>query len=129
MTQTVADTLPDVTDLTGLSDGQLLDTWRGLETRRRQCDADEVLVIAQVQARRLAFTHGCTNDIDLARHLLRIPAGEAKARIAAAEAFGPRQSLTGQPLTPLYPVCAAAVADGAVLSRVRPAVPGAVRTP
>ncbi|BBZ36138.1 hypothetical protein MCNF_47430 [Mycolicibacterium confluentis] len=47
-------------------------------------------------------------------HRLRIPAEEARQRVADAEVLGPRRAMTGEALEPIMPNVAAQVAEGRV---------------
>ncbi|MBP1137431.1 hypothetical protein JOE31_003663 [Arthrobacter sp. PvP023] len=60
---------------------------------------------------------GCRNTTEFLRMRLRIGAGEARRRLALAEAVLPRAGITGHPQPPERPVLAAAVASGSVSSR------------
>ncbi|CAN7174514.1 DUF222 domain-containing protein [Arthrobacter sp. LjRoot14] len=60
---------------------------------------------------------GCRNTTEFLRMRLRIGAGEARRRLALAEAVLPRAGITGHPQPPERPVLAAAVASGTVASR------------
>jgi hypothetical protein len=99
------------------ADAEVVELWRDVERCRRRLDPVEHRVIGQVQTRSLAFAHGCKSTVDLARHLLNIGAGEARGRVAAADALGERRSLSGERLAPIYPTLAAAVGSGAVSQR------------
>src|SRR6476646_11129826 len=94
------------------ADAEIVELWRELERSRRRLDPVEQRVIGQVQVRSLAFVHGCKTTVDFARHLLTIGPGEARGRIAAADALGERRSLAGERLDPIYPTLAAALASG-----------------
>src|SRR6478735_2867211 len=99
-----------VVSLDDCADAEILQLWRELERSRRRLDPVEQRVIGQVQVRSLAFVHGCKTTVDFARHLLTIGPGEARGRIAAAEASGERRG-------PIYPTLAAALASGEVSLR------------
>ncbi|ABK04601.1 HNH endonuclease [Arthrobacter sp. FB24] len=60
---------------------------------------------------------GCRNTTGFLRMRLRIGAGEARRRLALAEAVLPRAGITGHPQEPERPELAAAVASGSVGSR------------
>ncbi|ABK02821.1 HNH endonuclease [Arthrobacter sp. FB24] len=60
---------------------------------------------------------GCRNTAEFLRMRLRIGAGEARRRLALAEAVLPRTGITGHPQEPERPELAAAVASGSVGSR------------
>ncbi len=109
----------DVAALSGLAldtctDDDVLALWSDLETIRRKLAAVDHKVISQVQSRNLATERGARSTTVLARELLRIGIGEARARVCAAEALGPRRSLTGEALEPIYPTVAAASANGEI---------------
>ncbi|MGH8861808.1 MAG: DUF222 domain-containing protein, partial [Jatrophihabitantaceae bacterium] len=57
------------------------------------------------------------NPVDFLRFLLNLSAADAAARVAASHALGPRRSLTGEPLGPIFPTVAVALAAGAICSR------------
>jgi hypothetical protein len=100
--------------LDSYTDSEILALWRELENRRRRLAPIDHQLIAQVQTRHVAHTLGERSTVTLGRRVLRVGAGEAKARISAAEALGPRCSLLGEPLEPIYPTLAAAQAAGDV---------------
>ncbi|WP_307864378.1 DUF222 domain-containing protein [Arthrobacter sp. PvP023] len=60
---------------------------------------------------------GCRNTTEFLQARLRIGTGEARRRLALAEAVLPRAGITGHPQPPERPVLAAAVASGSVSSR------------
>ncbi|WP_454697757.1 DUF222 domain-containing protein [Arthrobacter humicola] len=60
---------------------------------------------------------GCRNTTEFLRLRLRIGAGEARRRLALAEAVLPRTGITGHPQPPERPELAGAVAAGTVASR------------
>ena len=99
-------------DLSALSSDELLDLLTGLETQTRRLAAIDHAVLAEVESRGVAFEHGCRSTEVLLRQLLRVGAGEARARVAAARDLGPRRGLTGQVLPAIYPQVAAAQAAG-----------------
>jgi hypothetical protein len=101
-------------DLTSRTDGQILALWRELETCRRRFAVVDHALIGQVPQRHLDFVTGARTITVLARDVLRIFAGEASARVRAAEALGPGTSFTGERLDPIYPTVAAAQASGSV---------------
>jgi hypothetical protein len=100
--------------LDSYSDSEILALWRELEDRRRRLAPIDQRLIAQVRTRTIAHTVGERSTTTLARRVLRVGVGEAKARVSAAEALGPRSSLLGEPLEPIYPTLAAAQAAGRV---------------
>ena len=60
-----------------LTDDQVLQRWRQIETDRRRLEREEAALIGQVRIRGLAFSHGCKDEVDFARHLLTIGARDA----------------------------------------------------
>jgi hypothetical protein len=98
----------------GLSDEALLDAWRELEEERRRSYAREYVLIAEIQARGLAFSHGCTSVPEFARQLLRITPADAKARVRDAERLTTHTAVSGASAGPIYPAVAAAQAAGAL---------------
>jgi uncharacterized protein DUF222/HNH endonuclease len=100
--------------LDSYSDSQVLALWRELEDRRRRFAPVDHQLIAQLRTRHVAHTLGERSTTTLARTVLRVGIGEAKSRVVAAEALGPRCTLQGEPLEPVYPILAAAQAAGTV---------------
>jgi hypothetical protein len=113
-------------DLTGRNDGQLLALWRDLETRRNQFAVVDHALFQEVAARHLASTCGAKNITVLARDVLRIDAGEASARVKAAEALGRRRALTGELLAPIFGKVAAAQANGSVAEAAARVITGLI---
>jgi hypothetical protein len=101
-------------DLDRCADQEILAAWRAFETVRRRMEALDHRFVAQANQRSLAFANGCRSTAVLARQLLRIGPAEAAARVRAAGNLGPRVTLDGQPLEPIYPTVAAAQAEGAI---------------
>src|SRR5947209_3651283 len=104
-------------DLTSVSEEALLDYWRELERLRRRVPAVEHGLVIEAETRGLAYSCQARSTAALLRAMLRIDAGEAKARVRAAEAAGARRALTGQPLPPIYPAVATAQAAGQISDR------------
>jgi hypothetical protein len=104
-TETVALAGPDLT-------GLLVD----LEVVRRQLDAAEQLVVAEINRQGLFYEYGCTATPGLLTQLLNVSPHEAKARVARARDLGPRRGMTGEPLEPILPITAAAIREGAIHS-------------
>ena len=103
--------------LTGCTDDELVAAWRQIEMVRRRFEPIDHRLIAEMDQRGLDFRAGCKNMVGFARSVLRVSAGEAAARVRAAAALGPRRSLLGEVLEPIYPGVAAAQADGAISAR------------
>jgi hypothetical protein len=121
-------------DLTLDSDGELLGAYREVERLSRRLAAVEHAFIAQLDARSLPASTGAGSTAALLRGLLRLHPAEAKARVRAAEAAGPRRALTGEALEPVFAEVAAAQATGVisreharVIVRAVDALPGVVQ--
>ncbi len=108
---------PPIDSLEWLTDAQVLEEWRAIERAGRELEAREVLLIAQVDRRGLAFEAGCKNLVDFARALLRIGARDAAGRVRLAAAVGSRRTLTGDPVEAAHPLTAAALASGSLSAR------------
>lgn len=85
-----------------------------LENERRRLEAVDQRVLAEVSERGIAGDYARSSPADLLVTMLRVAPGEARARIARARDLGPRRSVVGQPLSPLLPAAAAAVAAGEI---------------
>jgi hypothetical protein len=101
-------------DLSRLSGDELLDVLGEVETQRRAAVAVDHALIAELDQRNVAAAKACRDTVTLVALLLRIDAGEAKARVEAARELGPRRGLTGEALGPIFEHAAAAVAQGAI---------------
>lgn len=101
-------------DLTALSRDDLLALTRELEAVRRRLDALDHLVIAELDGRGVAHELALRDTETLLGELLRLSPAESSARVAAARHLGPRRDLAGQLLAPLFPVAAAAQAEGSI---------------
>ncbi|HKC28786.1 MAG TPA: DUF222 domain-containing protein [Jatrophihabitans sp.] len=104
-------------DLTPLPQEELLSYWRGVERLRRRLPTLDHALIAEAKARSLPAAVGVRSLPQLLRALLRLDPGEAAARVRAAEAAGPRRTLTGETLPELFPQVAGAQAEGAIGER------------
>lgn len=91
---------------------ELLALTRGMEIQRRRLPAAEHRLIAQLDERGVAGELAARDTATLLAQLLRIDPAEARSRCAAASELGPRRTVTGEPLGPLFPVVAAAQAAG-----------------
>jgi hypothetical protein len=98
----------------GLSDDALLAALVEHEAEDRRRVHHRHALIAEAEARGVARERGMRSTAVLLSRMLRINPGEARARVAAAADLGPRRGLTGEPLEPIYPLVAAAQADGAI---------------
>ena len=106
--------LIDATDVVGLSDDALLAALTEHEVEDRRRVARRHALIAEVESRGLARERGMRSTAVLLSRLLRITPGDARARVQAAADLGPRRGLSGELLEPIYPVVAAAQAEGAI---------------
>ncbi len=71
----------------------------------------------RAQGRGLPETVQVRSVAQLLRGLLRLDPAEAAGRVRAAEAAGPRRTLTGEPLPAIFPAVAAAQAAGEISER------------
>jgi len=101
----------------GLADDELLDVLRLAERARRQLEALDHVLIAELEARNLPGRYVLRGSKQLLAGLLTLSPAESGARVRHAHALGPRTSLTGERLAPLLPVAAAARAEGAITGR------------
>ena len=104
-------------DLTGATDDDVLELLRELETQKRRLPTVEHTAIGEVETRQLAHERACRDTAALLRQLLRLEPTQARARVRAAAALGPRRSLTGQVLPAIHPQTAAACAAGTISQR------------
>jgi Domain of unknown function (DUF222) len=104
-------------DWTAGSDEELLDALRRFEALRRRMVAVDHQLILEAEARNLHGTLAYRNVAGLLRSVLRLDPREAAGRVRAAEAAGSRRALTGEALSPAYPLVADAQAAGAISSR------------
>ncbi|MDT5117254.1 MAG: hypothetical protein QOE30_2993, partial [Mycobacterium sp.] len=114
-------------DLTSWPDEAVLRFVCGVEVQKiRQASADHVF-LAEIEQRGLARVHGCASTAVLLQQMLHIVHEEAKARVKAAADLGPRRSLTGQVLEPVFAATAEHVAAGLVSPRHAAIITHAVR--
>ena len=92
-----------------MSGAELLDVLREQERVKHEAELVGLAVIAQLEARQVAFELGAKNTVDLLRHALTIGARDAAGRVKLAAAVCERRSLTGVPVEPAHPQTAAAV--------------------
>jgi len=115
-TAQLSDLLDDLQHLplTTLGDVELLDMLGDLETQHRRLATVDQGLIAEIDARGLAGPRACRSTAVLLGQLLRISGREARDRVRAAADTGPRRGLTGEVLAPIFPLVAAAQAEGAI---------------
>jgi hypothetical protein len=111
-----------ITELAGCSfssvaDDDLLEVLRLAERARRQLEALDHVLIAELEARNLPGRYVLRGSKQLLAGLLTLSPAESGARVRHARELGPRTSLTGERLAPLLPVAAAARAEGAITAR------------
>lgn len=99
-------------DLTGLDRGELLAVMRDFEAVKRRLPVIDHRMVGELDARGTALELGCRDTAVVLREVLRLAPGEARARVSAARDLGPRRTLTGEPLPPLFAHVAVAQADG-----------------
>ena len=100
--------------LSGLADEELLEVVRVTERARRQLEALDASLIAELEARNLPGRLVLRGPAQLLSGLLNLSPAESSARVRQARELGPRSTLTGEKLPPLLPVTAAARAEGAI---------------
>ncbi|WP_375479037.1 DUF222 domain-containing protein [uncultured Jatrophihabitans sp.] len=101
-------------DLSVSSDADILDGLREAERLRRRLAALDHRVVTQLERRGVAQAKGYRDPQTLLVETLRVSRREARARVTAARDLGPRVSLTGEVLPPVYPEVAAGQAAGTV---------------
>jgi hypothetical protein len=101
-------------DLTTLSGPELLQVLRELDQFTHRAAGVQHVAVAELDARHLAVDAGRHSTAALLADLLRLDPGEARRRVRDATDFAPRRGLTGEPLPPLLPDTAQALADGQI---------------
>jgi len=101
-------------ELTPLARDELLAVLTGVERQSRRLAAVDHRLIGQISGRGIGLELGYGPTASLLQDLCVLTARQANARVEAADRLGPRRGLTGQPLPPLYPHAAAAVAAGEI---------------
>lgn len=101
----------------GLADDDVLEVLRLAERARRQLEALDHLLVAEVESRNLPGRYVLRGSKQLLSGLLNLSPAESGTRVRQARELGPRTSLTGERLAPLLPATAAARADGAITAR------------
>src|SRR5690242_10577164 len=90
--------------VSSLDDTTLLDTLREREIRRRQEYHDELLLLAEIDARGIATRRGCHIGIAaLVRDMFNLNPGEARRMAAHAEALCGSITPSGARIEPRHP--------------------------
>jgi hypothetical protein len=104
----------DPARVAGIGDAGLVELLREVEVQTRRLPGVDVEVVAEIERRGIATALHLRDTRGLLVSLLRVGAGEAFARVRAAESLATRRTLSGQVLPALFPVLAAAVGGGEV---------------
>src|ERR1700712_4005768 len=89
--------------LTSCTDDEIENVLCDLEIARRKFAPLDHALIAETKTRSLASKRGQVTAATYLKKLLRISPAEARGRVKAAESLGPRLSMTGERLDPIYP--------------------------
>jgi hypothetical protein len=103
--------------LSTLVDEELLAVVRATERARRQLEALDATLIAELDARNLPGRLVLRGPAQLLSGLLNLSPAESSARVRQARELGPRTTLTGDRLPPLLPATAAARTEGAITAK------------
>ena len=103
-----------VVELEGLGPDGVLEFAQRFERVRNQLAVLDQTIVAGCEATGLADRQGFGSTAKLLAHTLRISAGEARGRVAAAEQLRENLSATGEPVPSQRPALAAGVAAGQV---------------
>ncbi|MGB8402795.1 MAG: 13E12 repeat family protein, partial [Mycobacterium sp.] len=101
-------------DYTGLTVPELLELQSRREVLARTAPAVDHALLTALQAQTTAKEIGAKNWAEVLAIRLRISSQEARRRVRDAEHLGPRTSLTGEALPPLWESVATAQADGTI---------------
>jgi Domain of unknown function (DUF222)/HNH endonuclease len=102
------------TELAAIPAAEVTGLLAGVEVQRRRLEAVDQRIIAEVSERGIAGEYARTSPADLLVNLLRVTPREARARVERSIDLGPRRAVTGQPLEPVFPAVAEAVAAGEI---------------
>ncbi len=98
----------------GVSEDEILPALQQLEGFRNSLWQADHLLVQAVQRCGLTEKH-CVSSVEkLVAQALRISYGDAKRRVRAAAALGPRTSMVGEPVPAVRPALAAAQAAGEI---------------
>jgi hypothetical protein len=101
-------------DLSALEEASLVQALRSFEGQRRRLEAVEHRLVKQANDTHLPSSCATRTVAGVLATVLRIDVREARLREARALDCGPRATLTGDPLEPVLPLVAAAVAAGEI---------------
>jgi hypothetical protein len=104
-------------DLSCATDEEVLDLLRELESQKRRLASVDHATIGEIDHRRLAGERACRDTTTLVSLLLRVDHREAAGRVRAAAELGPRRTLTGEALPPIFQATAEACATGTISTR------------
>ena len=104
----------DVFDPDGLDDAEFVEWLRRLEVLRRRLQALDVRVIPEIEFRDIVDGRLARNVARLLERVWRISRREANARVGEAQELGERVGVTGEVLSPVRAVIAAARRRGEV---------------
>jgi hypothetical protein len=115
--------------VSSLDDSAVLDALRETEIRRRQLYQDELLLLAEIEARGIATRRGFhIGTVALVRDMFSLGSGEAQRMVSHAEALCATVTPTGARIDPRLPVVAEALAEGVIgpdhVEAIRKAVTG-----
>jgi hypothetical protein len=114
-------------ELSLLSQDELLDALRGLESDSRRIVAVQHRLVAEVAARNVAGELRYRDTASLLAATLMLTRSQANDRVNAAELLGPRTSLRGEALPPALPATAAALTDGSISPAHTSVIRGLIR--
>jgi len=103
--------------LSTLADEELLEVVRVTERARRQLEALDATLIAELEARNLPGRLVLRGPAQLLSGLLNLSPTESSTRVRHARELARRSTLTGDWLPPLLPATAAARAEGAITAK------------
>ena len=103
--------------LSPLSDDELLEVVRVAERARRQLEAFDAVLIAELEARNVAGRLVMRGSKQVLSGVLNLSAAESSSRVRHAHELGPRLSLSGEVLPPVLPLTASARAEGSITAR------------
>ncbi|MDQ1718454.1 MAG: hypothetical protein QOE89_2407, partial [Pseudonocardiales bacterium] len=114
-------------DLGRLSQDELLDALRGLESEARRIVAVQHRLVAEVAARDVAGELRYRDTASLLSATLLLTRGQATGRVNAAELLGPRTSVLGEPLPASLPATAQALTEGSISPAHTDVIRGLIR--